>query len=436
MKLYFKIVLSAALALFPAAGLLAESKVEESKEFKITYKQNDPTVYPDYATNTAEMKSISNFLNGVKDTTSLVIDIISYSSPEGEGKRNVELSELRAKTAEDFLRMLLASKGFDLSKIKISSSNVAENWAGLRKFVSESDNALKYNVLATLDNSDLSTNAKKAKLKKYNEDGFIDEIYLTLRSAHISISHSYIPEPVAAKAVSAPVIIFQEPAPKKRDPNNDGWSIYVNGGIGSFMGYRYKDDILVNHNLNLDLNIGFNYNIRPWARVGMNLGYANPVISDNYLPSTITNPDKYTKLSSTDLENSIYQNIALAAGMVEFNPIGSASSFFGMWMGIGCGYSCVYSVYKHTHADVTEITKAGKTTKTDEIVTDPLTKSTVHSLYVPVTLSFEFYVSNHVALTLGGHYNCFPLKDRATVSKGLWGADFGIRYTFFKKNIK
>jgi len=227
--------------------------------------------------------------------------------------------------------------------------------------------------------------------------------------------------------------------------NKGVWSVYADAGVSGFVRYRNVPGNLTRHDISPDVNAGFSCQIGPWVRVGVNLGYTKLSTVNTTNGQVINSIDNYEVGNYddgvlvqviTDLHRFDEAHCLFAGGTVEFNFMeifkSKVADKFGVWLGTGVGYaggwnhSTLTQAYSETavaqgagHANIMihdYITSEGEDTHAD-------------SMYVPLALSLEYFVSKHISLTLGGYYRCLPLDIRTTPT-GLWGTDFGIRCTF------
>lgn len=96
--------------------------------FALYYPQNKIEIYEDYLDNSEQISQIRKYLRISPRIDSVAI--WSYASPEGRYRRNVWLSEERAKAAKKFI-MANMPEGTDLTEDKIKLRPVPENWEGL-----------------------------------------------------------------------------------------------------------------------------------------------------------------------------------------------------------------------------------------------------------------------------------------------------------------
>ena len=115
------------------------------------------------------------------------LTIEGFASPEGPYAENERLAEGRTEALRNYVRGLYT---FDPSIIR--SSWVAENWAGLRKYVAASDLADKEGILAVIDSENLEPDAREWKLKStYPEQyGFLlENVYPALRNSDYTVEY-------------------------------------------------------------------------------------------------------------------------------------------------------------------------------------------------------------------------------------------------------
>lgn len=147
------------------------------------------TLYPEYRNNPAELAKIINSIKVVKEdenTQITAIRIHGYASPESPYDHNAYLAENRAKMLRDYVS--------DLSGVKASMFTVEstpEDWAGLKKFVSESSLKNRDAILELID-SDMDPDKKEWKIKlTYPEDyrRMLTEVYPALRHSDYEIDY-------------------------------------------------------------------------------------------------------------------------------------------------------------------------------------------------------------------------------------------------------
>ncbi|MDE5869369.1 MAG: tetratricopeptide repeat protein, partial [Muribaculaceae bacterium] len=98
------------------------------------------------------------FCKSVPDTKITSLSIAGYASPEGSYANNERLAKGRTEALADYVQKL-----YTFPKNLMKTSWVAEDWAGLRRFVVNSEMAKKDAILAVID-SNLAPDAKDRKL--------------------------------------------------------------------------------------------------------------------------------------------------------------------------------------------------------------------------------------------------------------------------------
>ncbi len=113
------------------------------------------------------------------------IQVSGYASPEGRPGFNTWLGENRAKALIDYI--IEHRPDYGLTQETFEVVNGEENWSGLRKVLVESKMNKKDEVIAIIDDANLSGEAKKRKIKDMDKgqtwQKMLREIYPHLRSA-------------------------------------------------------------------------------------------------------------------------------------------------------------------------------------------------------------------------------------------------------------
>lgn len=149
----------------------------------VDFPVNRTELYPDYRRNPEELARIRESIDLVRndpDATITSIFIKGYASPEGPYNNNVRLAKGRTQTLCDYVQGLYA---FNPSIMK--SDWEAEDWAGLRKYVENSDFPRRDAMLSLID-SNLAPDAKDNKLKS----DFPTEYAYLLKNVYPALRHS------------------------------------------------------------------------------------------------------------------------------------------------------------------------------------------------------------------------------------------------------
>lgn len=223
------------------------------------------------------------------------------------------------------------------------------------------------------------------------------------------------------------------------------WSAYADAGISGFHGFRNIPDELTQHNIGPAINAGAGYLLLPYLRLGANLGYTK-VSTVNTTNKCVTNIFEHYKVGSyddgtltqtiVDLNDINEANFLFAGVTAEFNFMEYFSSRMadrlGVWFGTGLGYVSGWNRHALTQA-FSEVAVADGADHynifTHDYIASKVDPTHSNSMYIPFILSAEYFVYENLSISLGGYYRCIPLKVENT-PKGLWAADFGIRYHF------
>lgn len=119
-------------------------------------------IYPDYRKNPTELQKIIESINTVKNDANARITHISihgYASPESPYEHNDWLAQHRAASLRDYVCQLM-SLPQDIFDIK----STPEDWAGLRRYVDQSNINHRSEILALID-SDMNPDPKEWKIK-------------------------------------------------------------------------------------------------------------------------------------------------------------------------------------------------------------------------------------------------------------------------------
>ena len=123
------------------------------------------------------------------------IQVSGYASPEGSVSFNKWLGENRAKALIDYI--ISQRPEYELTMDDFEIVNGEENWSGLRKVLVDSDMDSKDEVIAIIDDSRLTNDQKKLRIKAMNAgkvwNDMLKKIYPHLRSArYLSIYYDSV----------------------------------------------------------------------------------------------------------------------------------------------------------------------------------------------------------------------------------------------------
>lgn len=132
------------------------------REAYIEFVVNRTELKKNHSRNTLELQKILSSIDTIradKNLTITYINIHGYASPESPYKHNEKLANGRAATLTDFVR-----RQYTFPKEVFSISATAEDWAGLRARVADSNIEHRDEILAIID-SPLAEDPKEWKIK-------------------------------------------------------------------------------------------------------------------------------------------------------------------------------------------------------------------------------------------------------------------------------
>lgn len=160
-----------------------------SGEAYLDFPVNKTVIYPEYRRNTAELAKIRATIDTIrtdKDFSITRISLKGYASPEGRYAANVRLSEGRTDALKNYL---MGEYGFEASLFRTEAG--AENWAGLRRYVAQSDLADKEAILAIID-SEEEPDAKEQRIRREHAASYrilLQDCYPALRRTDYTVDY-------------------------------------------------------------------------------------------------------------------------------------------------------------------------------------------------------------------------------------------------------
>lgn len=152
--------------------------------FKVAKVEIDSTVFDNEVTFGKILAAVDK-IHSNPDYHIEKIQVSGYASPEGRSDFNTWLGENRATALIDYI--IEHRPHYGLTRENFEIVNGEENWKGLCKVLEDSDMDRKDEIIAIINNPDLSGEAKKYRIKSM--DGgrtwqkMLKEIYPHLRSA-------------------------------------------------------------------------------------------------------------------------------------------------------------------------------------------------------------------------------------------------------------
>lgn len=156
----------------------------------IDFPVDQTVIYPDYRRNTVELGKIQATIDSVrndKDITITSVWLKGFASPESPYKHNTDLAIGRTAALKKHIGQL-----YHFADSIIRTDYEPEDWAGLRRFVEQSNIDHRTEILAMID-SDMKPDAKEAKIKRTypNEYRFmLQNFYPALRHTDYRIDYN------------------------------------------------------------------------------------------------------------------------------------------------------------------------------------------------------------------------------------------------------
>lgn len=156
----------------------------------IDFPVDQTVIYPDYRRNTTELGKIQATIDSVrndKDVTITSVWLKGFASPESPYKHNTELAIGRTAALKKHIGQL-----YHFADSIIQTDYEPEDWAGLRRYVEQSNINYRAEILALID-SDMEPDAKEAKIKRTypNEYRFmLQNFYPALRHTDYRIDYN------------------------------------------------------------------------------------------------------------------------------------------------------------------------------------------------------------------------------------------------------
>lgn len=165
----------------PAAEMVKSRSLEGSAF--IDFPVNRTEINPEYRRNTVELGKIRSTIDSVRgdrDVTITQVWLKGYASPESPYAHNRELAIGRTEALKKYIRQL-----YSFSNNVIVTDYEPEDWAGLRRFVEQSDISHRQEILALID-SDREPDAKEWKIKS----AYPEEYRFLLQNCYPALRHT------------------------------------------------------------------------------------------------------------------------------------------------------------------------------------------------------------------------------------------------------
>ncbi len=156
----------------------------------IDFPVNQTVITPTYRRNPEELAKIRQTIDIVAndpDSRITSVEIVGFASPEGSYANNERLAKGRSAALADYVRGL-----YSFDRNVMHTSWVAENWQGLRDYVSTSSLPDTAALLLIIDDTALAPDAREWRLKsKYPEDYafLLKDVYPGLRRSDYTVDY-------------------------------------------------------------------------------------------------------------------------------------------------------------------------------------------------------------------------------------------------------
>lgn len=149
----------------------------------IDFPVDKTVIYPDYRRNTAELGKIQATIDSVRndrDVTITQVWLKGYASPESPYAHNTELAIGRTEALKKYIQQL-----YKFGEGIIATDYEPEDWAGLRRYVEQTNLDHRTEILALID-SDMEPDAKEAKIKRT----YPEEYRFLLQNCYPALRHT------------------------------------------------------------------------------------------------------------------------------------------------------------------------------------------------------------------------------------------------------
>lgn len=166
----------------------------ESGSAYVDFIVNKYNIDPKYHDNAAEIQKIISSIDLVKRDKNVHItnvDIHGYASPEGAYKHNEWLAQKRTEALVTYVNGL-----YPIQKSLLTTQSTAENWEGLKKYVTESSIPYRDEILFIIDDPYMTPDQKDAAIRKdypMSYEFMLKQWYPWLRRTDYTISYEVRP---------------------------------------------------------------------------------------------------------------------------------------------------------------------------------------------------------------------------------------------------
>lgn len=228
------------------------------------------------------------------------------------------------------------------------------------------------------------------------------------------------------------------------------WSVYMQGGISGHHGVRSPLFDRSKQMIAPDLNLGMKYNIKPWVRVGANIGYTRMNATDKTILSQSSTQSGYPigdhigtlEVRSDRLQNRNKADLLGLDVNADFNILDIWHNRKLQWMNLYAGIGVGYMHGWNRNVQTTSFNETGiaqgdgyYNVYTHAYMESDSFRSQFNALYIPLSLSWEFDVHRRLTLGVIGQYKWIPTKADFS-PKGIYSVGVVVRYNFVKSKSK
>lgn len=221
------------------------------------------------------------------------------------------------------------------------------------------------------------------------------------------------------------------------------WSVYGYGGASGFHGLRGASDAGVRSAITPSYSLGVKYNIRPWVRLGLDLGIlpirglskgivTSTTVEEGVTLGSYSDGVRTTKVAT--LFDNHYQHLVATDLTAELNLLRPLrlDGRWNVWAGGGIGY-----LAGNNHCVATTATSESIVAKGDDhfnvyghdIVSTDARDIRVDGIYVPLRFSTEYDIFPLWTIGARAEYNWLPQNHNLT-PVGIWSAGVSLAYNF------
>lgn len=171
-----------------------EGEAQKSRSLEgtayIEFPVDKTVIYPDYRRNTAELDKIKATIDSVRSDSDITITSVwlkGYASPESPYSHNSDLAKGRTAALKTYIQRL-----YKFGEGVIATAYEPEDWAGLRRYVDNSNLEHRHEITEIIDSS-LDPDVKEKKIKTLYPQEYrflLDNCYPALRHTDYRVAYN------------------------------------------------------------------------------------------------------------------------------------------------------------------------------------------------------------------------------------------------------